>query len=109
MKFKMKETTVKVRGEDIRVRELTHAERHEWVKLAQEDRFRGPALLVSFGTIEPKVTEAEAGDWPAEVVTALTDEIMALSGMKREKEPDARGAIPVPANSGDEAASKSAG
>ncbi len=86
MKFKLKEDVVTVRDEAIRIRELTHAERLQWVKTATEDRFRGPSLLISFGVVEPLTTEAEAGEWPADVVTAVSNAIMELSKMNAKKE-----------------------
>lgn len=99
MKFKLKETTVQVREATLRVRELTHAERTQWVKESTEDRYRGPALLVSMGSVPP-IPEEEVGAMPAEVVEKLTAAIMQLSGMTTEKQPDAGGAVPVPAVSG---------
>jgi hypothetical protein len=87
MKFKLKEDVVTVREESIRIRELTHGERLRWVKIATDDRFRGPSLLVSLGVTDPKLTEEEAGEWPADVVTAVSDAIMALSNMKTKAEP----------------------
>jgi hypothetical protein len=98
--FKLKETTVTVRGVSVRVREITHAERLQWVKVAQEDRFRGPALLVSLGALDPTMTEDEAGSAPADVVEELSLAIMKMSGMKTEKESNAGGAVQVPSESG---------
>lgn len=93
-RFKLKETTVTVRGESFVVRELTHAERSQWVKEATADQFRGPALLVSLGAVNPKVTEVEANDFPSDVVTEVFNAIMAISGMLRsegeQKKSDAR-------------------
>lgn len=90
MKFKLKEDVVTVRDESIKIRELTHAERLQWVKAATDDRFRGPSLLISLGVIEPKVTEDEAGDWPADVVGVVSDAIMTLSNMKAKEENPAK-------------------
>ncbi len=86
MKFKLKEGSVTVRDELIKLRELTHAERLRWVKAATEDRFRGPGLLISLGVTDPPTTEEQAGEWPADVVTAVSDAIMALSNMNAKKE-----------------------
>jgi hypothetical protein len=86
MKFTLKEDVVSVRNESIRIRELTHAERLGWVKAATADRFVGPSLLISLGVVEPKTTEAEAGEWPADVVSAVSDAIMKLSNMNAKKE-----------------------
>lgn len=88
MKFKLKEDVVTVRDETIHIRELTHAERLQWVKFATDDRFRGPSLLVSLGVTEPVTTEDEAGTWPADVVTTVSNAIMALSNMNTKKEED---------------------
>lgn len=101
MKFKLKEAMVDVRGEKVRVRELTHAERLQWVREATDDRYRGPSLLVSLGALEPKLTEEEVGDLPADVVETLSQEVMRLSGMNTaKKEPDAGGVVPLPTRSG---------
>ena len=106
-RFKLKEATVTVRGDMILVREITHAERLQWVKTSQEDHFRGPALLVSLGALDPKVTEDEVGEMPADVVQALTDKIMELSGLSKAKQqPDAGGAVPVPSESSVRAVAK---
>jgi hypothetical protein len=106
-KFKLKESTVVVRDEKVRVRELTHGERLQWIRGTTDDRFRGPALLLSFATLEPKFTEEEVGELPADVVTAVSSEILKLSGMvEAKKEPNARGDVPVPPLSGDGSASK---
>ncbi len=86
MKFKLKEDVVTVRDETIRIRELTHAERLQWVKIATDDRFRGPSLLISLGATDPKVTEDEAGTWPADVVTSVSNAIMEISNMSTKKE-----------------------
>ena len=106
MKFKLKETTVEVRGESVRVREMTHAERLQWVQVATEDRWAGPALLLSLCILDPKMTEEEAGALPGEVVQVISNAVMKLSGLavtekeKAEKESDARGAVPVSSESG---------
>jgi hypothetical protein len=86
MKFKLKEDVVTVRDESIKIRELTHAERLQWVKIATDDRFRGPSLLISLGVTEPKITEDEAGEWPADIVTTVSNAIMEISNMKTKKE-----------------------
>jgi hypothetical protein len=104
MKFKLKETSVAVRGESVRVRELTHAERLRWVQVATEDRFRGPALLISICALDPKMKEEEVGELPGDVVQLLANEIMKLSGLatgeKVEKEAGARGAVSMSGESG---------
>lgn len=105
-KFKLKETTLDIRGSKVRVRELTQSERHKFFKEVSDDKFRAPAVLVSLGLVEPKMTEEEVADEPGDVIQILTDAIMNLSGMKSEKEPDARGAVSMPAISGDGTASK---
>jgi hypothetical protein len=83
-KFKLKETTVTVRDEAFVVRELTHAERSQWVKAAQVDQYRGPSLLISLGAVNPRVTEDEADAYPSDVVSELALTIMKLSGLARE-------------------------
>jgi hypothetical protein len=90
MKFKLKESAVTVRGETMTIRELTHAERLSWVKAATADKYVGPSLLISLGVTDPKTTEAEAGEWPAEVVTTVSEAIMALSNMNTKKEDPAK-------------------
>src|SRR5437879_1014217 len=101
-KFKLQEATLQVRGNAVRVRELTQSERLKFFKEVSEDKFRGPSLLVSLGLVEPKMTEAEVAEEPGYVVQMIADEIMKLSGMaSTEKESNARGAVSMPAVSGD--------
>ncbi len=85
-RFKLKETTVKVRGESFTVRELTHAERSQWVKDAQADNMRGPALLISLGAVDPKVTADEVDEFPSDVVQDLFTAVMEISGMSRKED-----------------------
>ena len=102
-RFKLKETSVEVRDEKIRVRELTHGERLKWIRAVQEDRFRGPALIISLSVIEPKMTEDEVSELPADVVQVLAEASMKISNLLKDddkKEPDARGAVPMSAGSG---------
>lgn len=86
MKFKLKEDTLVIRDETFRIRELTHAERLQWVKAATEDKFRGPSLVISLGVIDPPMTETDINEWPADVVTLLADAIMKISNMTPKKE-----------------------
>ncbi len=87
MKFKLKEAVVTVRDDQqVRIRELTHAQRLQWVKAATDDRWRGPTLLLSLGVVEPDCTEEEANEWPADVVTVVSAAIMELSNMNAKKE-----------------------
>lgn len=84
-RFELKTKTVTVRDQNVVVRELTQAERSEFVKQVTDDKFRAPALLVSLASTDPKMTEAEAAEEPAEVITLLASEIMTLSGMDAEE------------------------
>lgn len=104
-KFKLKEATVTVRDEEVRIRELTHAERLEWFKVLAEDRTRSLASLVSLGALDPTYTEEEAGALPGEVCTLLYNEVLKLSNLAKvepepEKKADAGGAVSLPAGSG---------
>lgn len=102
-KFKLKETSVEVRGEKVRVRELTHGERLQWIRAVQEDRFRGPALIISLATLEPKMTEEEVSELPADVAQVLAEAAMKISNLIKDeakKEPDAGGDVSVPSRSG---------
>lgn len=85
MKFKLKETEIMIRNETVRIRELSHAERLQWVKDATKDRFRGPALLISLGSIDPKFDEKTAGELPSDVVSVLSDAILVHSNMSVKK------------------------
>lgn len=84
--FKLKEATIKVRDQDVTVRELTQSERTRFVKEASEDRYRAPALIASLGLVNPKMTEEEVGQQPAEVIEEIVSEIMILSGLKKRDE-----------------------
>lgn len=107
-RFKLKETTITVRDEKVTVRELTQAERVQWVKAGNEDKFRGPGLLVSLGCVDPKLTEEEANTLPTEVVSTISTAVMKISGFikevekeeKGQKESNAGGDVPVSSQSG---------
>jgi hypothetical protein len=105
MKFMLKEATMEVREQTVRVRELTHSERLQWVRAISEDKFRGPQLLVSLGSLEPKFSEEEAGDLPSDVVQAIVDKVLNLSGLDKKgttdsKQTDAGAAVPLQTSSG---------
>lgn len=80
-RFALKESTLTIREQSVRVRELTQGERSELVKVVTEDKFRGPAFLVSVGCIDPKFSEEEARQEPADVIKEIADTIRDLSGM----------------------------
>lgn len=92
-KFKLKESTIDVRGTPVTVRELTQEQRNAFSLAVSADKNRGPAFVAAAGTVDPPLTEEEALQEPGGVVEALVDEILKLSGMKKdtpEKEPNAR-------------------
>lgn len=94
-RFKLKEATLTIRDTEVRVRELTQAERSEWYAAVVADKHRGAPLIASMGTVDPPMTEAEAAAEPGEVVEEIVEKIMELSGMRQkkgapQKEPDAR-------------------
>lgn len=93
-KFKLKEKALTIRDMEVRVRELTHGERGKFAAEASKDSYRGPSLIAAMGAVEPKQTEEEWAGEPADVVQAVVDAILELSGMKSkegapQKEPDA--------------------
>ena len=85
-RFPLKEEIIAVRGTDVRVRELTHAERNQFTKA---DKFSIAALVASMGTLDPKMTAEQAADEPAEVLEQIVERILELSGM-RKKHDDAQ-------------------
>lgn len=89
-KFPVAEKTINVRGQDYRVRELTHKERTQIMKAVMEDKFRATALFASAGAIEPAFTEEEADSMSSFVVEAVAKEVMKLSGMDPEENSDAK-------------------
>lgn len=100
IKFSLKETTIKVRDQDVRIRELTHKERTDYIKNGTEDKFRLPAMLASLGVIDPKMTEEEWQEEPADVLDILSQEVAKMSGLgskkdAKQKEPDAGSAVSV--------------
>lgn len=80
-KFALKETMLSIRDAQVRVRELTQGERTRMAEAVTVDKFRGPAMVVSLGCIDPKFTEEEAANESAEVISTISAEIMKLSGM----------------------------
>lgn len=87
-KFIFIEKTLTIRDKEVRVRELTHFERIQFASLSQEDRFAGPAMIASFGTVDPKQSQEEWAAEPTEVIDAVVDAILILSKMKKEKGTD---------------------
>lgn len=84
-RFKLKETTFNVRDQEVTVRELTQAQRAQFSKDSTADKFRAPALIASLGLVTPAMSEKEIGDEPSDVVTAIVEEIMILSGLKKRE------------------------
>lgn len=93
-RFKLKETTLEVRDEQFVVRELTHAERTQWLKAARDDQESAPALLLSFGCVKPAQTIESVGEMPGAMVAPLFKAILEISGLTNtedgEKKSDAR-------------------
>ncbi len=92
-KFELKIKKITVREQEFTVRELTHKERTQFVQDATADRYRGPALLCSIGCAEPKATEEEAGEWPADVTQEVASAIMELSGMNSKSKEENKDAV----------------
>lgn len=106
-KFKLKEAVVRVRDMDVKVRELTQAERNGFITAVGVDRLCGPAMLMSSGSVDPHWTFEDAVEEPADVVEQIVDKIMELSGMARNKkelektkQPNAGGTLPVQSGDG---------
>jgi hypothetical protein len=94
-RFPLKEATLTIRDTEVRVRELTHAQRSEWSAATSVDSRRGAPLIASMGTVDPPMTENEATAEPGEVIGEIVEKIMEISGMRQkkgaaQKEPDAR-------------------
>lgn len=84
-RFALKEEKVEIRGQQITVRELTHAQGVEVFKARDSDASRFAALLVSLSVIEPAMTEDEAKAEPREVVSELFDVALRVSGFVAAK------------------------
>ena len=94
-RFALKEATLTIRDTQVRVRELTQAQRSAWSAATTADKTRGATLIASMGTVDPPMTEEEAAAEPGEVIEEIVEKIMELSAMGRkkgaaQKEPDAR-------------------
>jgi hypothetical protein len=94
-RFTFKEGTLTIRGTEVRVRELTQAQRGEWFAATNADKRRAAPLIASMGTVDPPMTEDEAAAEPGEAIEEIVEKIMELSGMRikkgdAQKEPDAR-------------------
>ena len=86
--FKLKESTMSLRGQDVRVRELSHGEVRWFAN--QPDKGLASDKLISMGTIDPAIAVEDVPSLPSDVSTALLKEIMRLSGWGAdEKEPNA--------------------
>jgi hypothetical protein len=80
-RFSLKEATLTIRDTQVRVRELTHAERNKFVN---SEKLAMLALVASMGTLDPPMTAEQAADEPAGVVQEIVENILALSGMGKK-------------------------
>jgi hypothetical protein len=83
--FPLTTSSITVRERKMTCRELTHGERSAIAKIISDDKFRGPALFAAMGCIEPKFSEDDAADMPADVVNDVAREVMRLSGLLRDE------------------------
>lgn len=79
--FPMRESTLSIRGRDVKVRELTQAERTEIAKVVMEDKFLATAMFASKGCVDPAFTAEDAAAMPADVIGKISREVMKLSGL----------------------------
>lgn len=77
----LKETTIPVRGKDVKIRELTHKERTAYIKEGGADKFRLPAMMASLGSLDPKMTEADWTEEPADIIDIVSQAVGELSGL----------------------------
>jgi hypothetical protein len=80
-RFSLKETTLTIRDTQVRVRELTHAER---TKFINSEKLAMLSIVASMGTVDPPMTVEQAADEPAGVVEEIVENILALSGMGKK-------------------------
>jgi hypothetical protein len=83
-RFKLKEATLTIRDTEVRVRELTQAQRGEWFAATVADKRRAAPLIASMGTVDPQMTEEEAAAEPGEVIEEIVEKIMEISGLRQK-------------------------
>lgn len=85
MKFPLKEKTLEIRGQKVLVRELTAAQKAEWSTGSQGDKLRAQFFLASLCCVDPVLTEEEAANSPSEVIDAIAECALELSGINLQK------------------------
>lgn len=91
-KFPLRTKVIEVRGQKVTVRELTHAERKEFLEVFKtRDAY---PYLMSKCAVEPTWTEEEVPQESSEIIIAICDAGLELSGLSKqkdqqEKQPDA--------------------
>lgn len=88
----LKTLTFSVRGVDLTVRELSLAVRTELINATKDDPAGSAAVLVEHCLIDengaPMFSREEVQQLPAELVEAIAEQAMTVSGMKRAAEKD---------------------
>jgi hypothetical protein len=103
MKFQLRTETIQVRGESILVRELTAGQKARWAEEAERNKFEIQYRLAALTSVDPPLTAEQAQELPSEVIEAICNCAMRLSGMDKEdpkKKPDVPGVVSVPSGPG---------
>lgn len=87
--WKYKTAKVTIDENSITVRALTQAERVKFSQQMKEDKLIAPALIVSMGALDPKLSLEDVGDAPGELVDAAMSKIMELTGFDKVAQKDA--------------------
>jgi hypothetical protein len=80
----LKSSTIKVRGEEVAIRELTAGQRAQLYTVFKDDPVAAMPLVCAFCARDggnPMFTAEEAAELPPDVVDAIANEALKLSGM----------------------------
>lgn len=84
--FPLRESTLTIRGREVKVRELTQDERDKIAKSAKEESFSPICAFASIGCVSPAFSIDDARLMPADVVGMIAKEVMKLSGLSSDDE-----------------------
>lgn len=77
-RFPLKFEVISVRGQDVRVNELTSKRKGQWARAVAEDHYCAPYVLATL-VCDPAPTLQEAEDWPADVIEQIAEVAQRLS------------------------------
>jgi hypothetical protein len=84
--FPLRESTLTIRGREVKVRELTQHERDQIARQAKDEGFSPICCFAASGCISPAFNIETAKEMPADVIGIIAKEVMKLSGLSSDDE-----------------------